>query len=265
MQSVLVKGCTALVTGASSGIGQEFAIQLARRGCDLILVGRDLDRLRQLASRLEEEHLIRAIVIVADLSKAESAEEIHEQVGASGRFVDILINNAGFNVYGPFLETSLKEEIDMITVNLTSLVALSKLFALDMAQRGRGHILNLGSTASFAPSPYASVYAATKAAVLSLTEALAEELRGTGIATTVLCPGPTSTAFAMRANMTNTRIFSGKLESVQDVVRSGLAAIDHGRTLSFTRFANQLQIFSMRFSPRILIAKVGKSLLSPVS
>lgn len=263
MKSQIARGQTALVTGASSGIGREFCVQLAQRGCNLVLIARDQDRLRELASNLKDRYQIRTLPIVADLANVQSPEGIYQQVAASGLIVDILVNNAGFNVYGPFLQTELRNEIEMITVNFTSLVSLSKLFGRDMARRGEGCILNVGSTASFAPAPFASIYAATKAAVLSLSEALSEEFRGSGVAVTVLCPGPTNTEFANRAKMTKTRIFSGKLETVEAVVQTGLAAVQGGKTLSFTRLANRLQVFSMRFSPRRLITKVGRSLLSP--
>jgi short-subunit dehydrogenase len=203
--------------------------------------------------------------VQADLADQQSSEAIYRRVAAAGVTVDILVNNAGFNVYGSFLQTDLLEETRMIAVNFTSLVALSKLFGRDMAQRSRGKILNVGSTASFAPAPFASVYAATKAAVLSVSEALSEEFRGTGVTVTVLCPGPIDTDFARRAKMTNTKIFSGKLGSAEAVVRLGLDALQQGKGLAFTSFADRLQIFSMRFSPRQLIAKVGKSLLSPSS
>ena len=265
MDSIIGKGSTALITGASSGIGREFALQLAQRGCDLVIVARNIEALRALATHLQERYQVLVMAVQADLADQQSPETLYRRVAAAGVSVDILINNAGFNVYGSFLQTDLLEETRMIAVNFTSLVALSKLFGRDMAQRRRGAILSIGSTASFAPAPFASVYAATKAAVLSVSEALSEEFRGTGVTVTVLCPGPIDTEFARRAKMTNTKIFSGKLESAEAVARLGLAALQLGKGLAFTSLADRLQIFSMRFSPRQLIVKVGKSLLSPSS
>jgi short-subunit dehydrogenase len=181
---------TALVTGASSGIGAEFARVLAEHGHNLVLVARRTRELEELARSLEERYRVTATVISADLSAADSPQTVYSEVRKRGIDIDVLVNNAGFNVYGPFIETDRGNEMRMIQVNLVAVVALTKLFARDMVQRGSGRILNLGSTGSFAPAPLDSLYAASKAFVLSFSEAISEELKSTGVTVTVLCPGP---------------------------------------------------------------------------
>jgi short-subunit dehydrogenase len=214
-----------LVTGASSGIGSEFARVLAEHGHGLVLVARRTDRLQELAGELEERYGITATVISADLSQPDSVEEIYSEVRRRGIDVDLLINNAGFNVYGPFAQTSLGDEARMIQVNVIAVAALTKLFVRDMIQRKSGRILNLGSTGSFAPAPLDSLYAASKAFVLSFSEALSEELKGTGVSVTVLCPGPTETEFATKAGMLDTKIFAGRLMSAREVALAGYRAM----------------------------------------
>jgi uncharacterized protein len=150
----------------------------------------------------------------------------------------------------------------LIQVNLTALVALTKLFVRDMIQRGSGRILNLGSTGSFAPAPLDSLYAASKAFVLSFSEAIAEELKGTGVTVTVLCPGPTQTEFAIRANMSDTKIFSGRLMSAQQVASIGYRALMCGDTTVVTGLANKIQVWSMRFAPRSFVRRIAKGLMS---
>lgn len=250
------------MTGASSGIGSEVARTLAARGHDLVLVARRTGRLETLARDLAERHGVSATVISADLADPAAPGRIYAETRERGIDIGILINNAGFNVYGPFLETDAAEEMRLLQVNVAAVAALSKLFARDMAQRGSGRILNLGSTGSFAPAPLDSLYAASKAFVLSFSEALAEELRGTGVTVTVLCPGPTRTEFADAAGMSDTKIFSGRLMSAQQVAAIGYGAMMRGRTTVVAGLANQLQVWSMRFAPRALVARVAKGLMS---
>jgi short-subunit dehydrogenase len=253
---------TALVTGASSGIGAEFARVLAEHNYNLVLVARRTRELEELARSLEERYRVTATVISADLSAADSPQTVYSEVRKRGIDIDVLVNNAGFNLYGPFIETDPGNEMRMIQVNLIAVVALTKLFARDMVQRGFGRILNLGSTGSFAPAPLDSLYAASKAFILSFSEAISEELKGTGVTVTVLCRGPTKTEFAARAGMSDTKIFSGRLMSTQQVVSIGYRAMIRGRTTIVAGLANQLQVWSMRFAPRALVARIGKSLLS---
>jgi short-subunit dehydrogenase len=252
---------TALVTGASSGIGAEIARVLAEHGHNLVLVARRAERLEALRAELEQRHGISALVIPADLSGSNTAQELYNDVSKRKIEIDILVNNAGFNVYGPFTETDLETERRMIQVNVVAVVELTKRFARDMVRRGFGRILNLGSTGSFAPAPLDSLYAASKAFVLSFSEALAEELKGTGVAVTILCPGPTETEFAARAGMLETKIFSGRLMLAQRVAAIGYRVMMRGQTTVIAGLANQFQIWSMRFALRALVAKVAKGLM----
>jgi short-subunit dehydrogenase len=252
----------ALVTGASSGIGLAFAQVFAEHGYDLVLVARSSMSLNKLATELKEKHGAQAFVIPCDLSDPASAENLHAEVLRRGIQIDALVNNAGFNFYGPFAEIELATDMDMIQVNLTSLVVLTKLFLRDMVSRKAGRILNVGSTASFGPAPNVSLYAATKAFVLSFSEGLSEEVKGTGVTVGVLCPGSTRTEFAARAGMLNTKIFSGELMSARAVAETGFLAMMQGRMTTITGFANKFQVWSMRFAPRAMVVRIAKGLLS---
>jgi short-subunit dehydrogenase len=252
----------ALVTGASSGIGSEFARVLAQHGRDVVLVARRTERLNDLAKEIEQRCGVNTVVISADLAEANSAQQIYSDVRERQIDIDILVNNAGFNIYGPFLQTDVGDETRMLQVNLMAAVALTKLFVRDMVERGFGSILNVGSTGSFAPAPLDSLYAASKAFILSFSEAIAEELKGTGVNVTVLCPGPTSTEFARRAGMSDTKIFSGRLMSARDVAESGYRAMMRGQTTVVPGFGNKLQVWSMRLAPRSMVARIAKGLMS---
>src|SRR5207253_1790491 len=188
--------------GASSAIGMDFARLLSRDGYDLFLVARSEAKLRELASELGN-----AKVIVADLVSPDAPQRIFDASGG----VDVLINNAGFGLSGPFIETDLRKELEMIQVNIAALTQLTKLFLRPMVARKSGHILNLASTAAFQPGPLMAVYYATKAYVLSFSEAIADELNGSGVTVTALCPGPTESGFQKRANMEDSKLVRGKL------------------------------------------------------
>jgi short-subunit dehydrogenase len=203
-------------------------------------------------------------VIPKDLSRPTAPEEIYREIESKGIEVDVLVNNAGFNVYGPFSETDSQTEFEMMLVNMIALTRLTKLFLPAMLNRNSGKILNVASTAAFTPGPYAAVYCAGKAYVLSFSEAIAEELRGSGVTVTTLCPGPTLTKFAERANMSDTKIFQGRLASAKDVAEAGYGALMRGKTTVIVGLANRLLIFSLRFSPRRFVALVAKGLLSRV-
>src|SRR5438128_1555599 len=197
----------ALITGASSGIGLELAKLFARDEHDVVLVARRADKLKQLAAQLGSAHNIRATVIPADLADPAAPEEIFRALRAADVELDVLVNNAGFGVTGPFLATDAAAELRMIQVNVTALTHLTKLFLPGMLGRGAGRVLNVASTAGFQPGPLMAVYYATKAYVISFSDALAEELRGTGVTVTCLCPGPTKTGFQEAAHMDGVRIF----------------------------------------------------------
>jgi uncharacterized protein len=253
---------TALITGASSGIGFEFTKLFARDGFDLVLVARDQSRLAKIAYEWSRSFDVTVTVIPKDLSQSTAAQEVYREVQNEGIEVDVLVNNAGFNVYGPFAASDSQRELEMAQVNMIVLTQLTKLFLPAMLQRNSGKILNVASTAAFTPGPYSAVYCASKAYVLSFSEALAEELRGTGISVTTLCPGPTRTQFAERADMTETKIFQGRLASAREVAEAGYNALMQERTTLVVGLTNRLLVFSLRFSPRTLVASVAKNLLS---
>ena len=213
------KNQTALITGASSGIGFELARCFARDGYNVIMNAHYPDKLEHAAQQLRQEFpSVEIDTIACDLSQDGAAQQLYQNVQSRGRQVEILVNDAGFGERGPFLETDLQKEIGIIHVNIISLVALTKFFAKEMASRGSGKILQVGSVASFIPHPLLSVYAASKAFVLSFTEALQNELKDTGITMTILCPPPTETNFFDVANMGNTKIAnSSQVQSAVEV------------------------------------------------
>ena len=253
---------TALVTGASSGIGRELAKVLAANGHDLVLVARREPRLREIAEELVRRHHVTVAVLPKDLALPTAAEEIYAEVQRQGIEVQILVDAAGFNVYGPFASTALAQELAMIQVNLVALTSLTKLFVKHMLQRRSGAILNVASTGSFSPAPLDSVYCATKAHVLSFSEGLSEELQGTGVTVTALCPGPTATEFAARAEMLETNVFNGRLMSASAVASIGYRALMQHRVVAVTGMANKIMIFAMRFTPRSVTRKIARRMLS---
>lgn len=249
---------TALVTGASSGIGLEFAKLLAREGHDLVLVARRREVLERLARELAVEHGVAVRVIAKDLAAPDSAEEILGELETERIAIDILVNNAGLGFHGRFWETDLDRQIETIRVNVEALTALTGRFLPGMVARGRGRIVNLASTAAFQPGPYMAVYYATKSYVLSFSEALAQELSDTGVTVTALCPGPTVTEFQAAAGMEDTFLFKGPM--VMDaarVARLGWAAAKRGKRVVIPGLANRLLKEIVRFSPRRLATTVA--------
>lgn len=249
---------TALITGASSGIGLDLAHLFAADGYELLLAARSEGKLRDLAGELARQYGVSVAVIPADLERPAAADELFAAVHTP---VDVLVNNAGFGVTGRFTGTDLARELAMIQVNVTALVQLTKLFLRPMVERGRGRILNVASTAAFQPGPLMAVYYATKAFVLSFSEAIAEELAGTGVTVTALCPGPTATAFAGVAGMTNTRLFNViKPMSSKQVARIGYNAMRRGKRVVVTGALNKMLAQSVRISPRRVVTKVTRTL-----
>ena len=243
---------TALITGASSGIGVDFARLLSREGYDLFLVARSETKLHALATELGN-----AKVIVADLASPDAPQRIFDASGG----VDVLINNAGFGILGPFAETNLRKQLEIIQVNIAALTALTHLFLQPMRARNSGQILNVASTAAFLPGPLMAVYYATKAYVLSFSEALADELRGTRVTVTVLCPGPTKTGFAEVAGMEKSRLFNlMSVMSSEAVARYGLRAMQRGKRVAIPGIANKLGAQSVRVSPRRLVTTFVRKL-----
>ncbi|HEY4733270.1 MAG TPA: SDR family oxidoreductase [Gemmatimonadaceae bacterium] len=248
---------TALVTGASSGIGLELAKVLARHGYDLVLVARKRDALEAVAGQIEGQYDVKAHVFAADLRRREAPEAIWDFLRNEAIPVTVLINNAGFGLGGEFADTELTRELEMIQVNIAALTHLTKLFLPAMIKAKSGRVLNVASTAAFQPGPLMAVYYATKAYVLSFSEALAEELRNTGVTVTALCPGPTRTEFASEAGVTNSRLFSlfGAADAT-DVAEYGFRAMMAGTRVAIPGIKNKIVAQVNRISPRAITAKV---------
>ncbi len=250
---------TALITGASAGIGLELAKQFAAHGHDLVLVARNRDALEAAAGILEGKHGIKATVISCDLANTESPQRLFETVMSEGLRVDTLVNNAGFGLGGAFFETDIDRELDMIQVNIVALTHLTKLFLQPMVLRRSGRILNVASTAAFQPGPLMSVYFASKAYVLSFSQALDEELRNTGVTVTCLCPGTTHTEFAERAGVGKTHLFSmAGVATAEDVARFGYAATMRGERLALPGVKNKAHIQALRLLPRSIVTTLAR-------
>lgn len=251
---------TALVTGASSGIGLGICRALAEDGFDLVLVARSEAKLTQLAQELAARHAIRAIPLVADLAEPGGPQRIYDKLSLAGTQIDVLVNNAGFGAHGAFAALPLQQQLEMIAVNITALTALTRLFLPDMLTRKQGRILNVGSTAGFQPGPNMAVYYASKAYVLLFSEALAEELAGTGVSLTCLCPGPTKTQFAATADMENALLFHLLPADAHKVARQGVAAMLAGKRLVIPGAFNKVLAFSARLTPRAIMPKIVRQL-----
>ena len=247
---------TALITGASGGIGYELALLFARDGFDCILVARSRDNLDALGARIEAEFRVKTLVLAKDLSKPSSVDEIYEEVSAASMPVDVLVNNAGFPVYGLFTVTDLGTELEMLQVNVVALTQLTKLFLRGMIERRYGRILNLASTAAFEPGPLMAVYYASKAYVLSFSEALANELHGTGVTVTTLAPGPTRTGFQKRGRLEDSRLVQGNIGDAPSVALAGYRGLMAGKTLVIPGFSNKLIPWIVRVSPRGVVTRV---------
>lgn len=255
---------TALITGASGGLGEALARVFARQGWGLILVARSGDKLAELARALGQAHGVPVATIVQDLSRPDGTDEVYEQVRRAGLTVDALVNNAGMIAYGPFVETDWGREAEVIALNLSALTRLCKLFLPDMAARGTGYVLNVGSTGSFVPGPLNAVYCATKAYVLSLSDALAEELGGAGVSVTCLCPGVTKTALQSKASMGDIRLMRSGAMDAEDVAQQGYKALMTGHRVVVPGWANQMQTLSARLLPRRAVTRAAMALMQPV-
>ncbi len=244
---------TVLITGATSGIGLELAKLFAKDGYHLILIGRNTQLLEQTQKDLQHFG-IPVMTIEKDLSVSSAAEEIFHDLQKKEIAVDVLVNNAGFGTSGEFYETDLQTEIDMIQVNIASLTALTKFFLPAMLKKKSGKILNIASVAAFFPGPHMAVYYATKAYVLSFSEAIAEECRGTGVTVTALCPGPTESNFAKRAHVENSPLFRSMM-SAEKVAAIGYDAMQKGKRVVFTSLGNAFLVEAAKFVPRSFVTK----------
>ncbi len=251
-----------LITGASSGIGYEMAQQLAAKKFNLILVARSGDTLKHMQVELSSIYGIDVQIIVMDLSIPENASKLFDTVKSQKLLVTHLVNNAGFGEYGSFLETSMEHEINMINLNVTSLMVLTKLFAQDMAQRKSGRIMNVASLLSFIPFPYYSVYSATKTFVLAFSETIAAELDGTGVVVTTLCPGTVETPFHT-SGMRKTNAMSANIPvPAKDVAAAGVQLLLFGKGKKVVGFNNWFISNLPRVTPSSIMMKIKKNLAS---
>jgi short-subunit dehydrogenase len=251
---------TVLITGASSGIGLELAKCFVADGCKLILVARNKEALENLAEELRGRNKIESIVLTADLSLPETPKQIFHELSAQKIFVDLLVNNAGFGLHDEFVKLPLQKQLEIIQVNVTTLTELTGLFLPGMIERKRGGILNVASVAGFLPGPNMAVYYASKAFVLSFTEALAEELGGTDVIVSAFCPGATESNFSQvarggksRSKSTTTKMSAGQ------AARYGYRSFRKGQIVSIPGFQNRFLVFLVRILPRWFVRKAVNS------
>ncbi|MGF1513429.1 MAG: SDR family NAD(P)-dependent oxidoreductase [Elainellaceae cyanobacterium] len=259
---------TALITGASSGIGKSLAQEMAARGTNLILVARSEDLLHALADDLKQRHDIRADVIVQDLTKPDAAQAVFSATEQQGLTVDILVNNAGFGEYGPFSDRPRERHLDMVRLNILALVDLTYQFLPGMRSRQRGSIVNIASIAAFQPIPYLSVYAASKSFVLSFSEALWAEVKSDGVGVSCICPGPTDTQFFDEAGFPDSLSGSGMEQTTtpEKVVEDIMAIIDSDNSVVVSgSFMNQFTANLPRLLPRQMIVSAVEKLFRPPS
>jgi short-subunit dehydrogenase len=254
------RGKWALITGASAGIGVALAEELAAGGSNLVLTARRKDRLDELAQRLEAKHKIKTAVFAADLTELDAPQKIYDFTSSQGIEIDLLINNAGFGAYGGLPSIEVKRLLDMVQVNCSAVVHLTRLFLPHMVARKRGDILILASTASFQAVPYISTYAATKAFDLLFAEGLAEEMRPHGIRVCALCPGSTESEFHVVAGQEK---FQRKAETAEKVARTGLRALAAGKSYVISGLGNYLGAQGERLVPRRMVTRIAGGLFKP--
>ncbi|HEX3940599.1 MAG TPA: SDR family oxidoreductase [Acidobacteriaceae bacterium] len=254
------QGKWALVTGASAGIGEAIAMELGRAGAHLILTARRRERLATLAARLESEFGVETRVVVADLAQREAARQIFDITEGAGIAVDLLVNNAGFGLYDEFLRGDLDRQLEMVEVNCTAVVHLTRLFLPRMVERKRGDIMIVSSMASFQPVAYLATYAATKGFDRLLAEALAEEVNRYGIRVSALCPGSTESEFS---DVAGGRVHKSKKQSAEEVARAGLEGLTEGRPWVIPFSAGRFQVFAQRLAPRRLVNRVVARMFRP--
>lgn len=251
-----------VITGASAGLGLEFAHSFAARGHPLLIVARRRERLEQLASRLFVDHGAEVRVLAADLTEPGGVEDVMEVVEHVRWDLGVLVNNAGFGSAGLFHHTAPARSVGQVRLNIEALTHLCALAAPQMVERGRGHILNIASTASFLPGPGMAVYCATKAYVLSFSEALAHELAPSGVKVTCYCPGPTQTEFGRVARGTDEPVVSGSVATAPDVVADAMRAMDAGRVVAVHGWMNTALATAPRFVPRAIVRDLAARVLS---
>jgi hypothetical protein len=247
---------TALITGASSGIGRSLARLFAQDGHDLVLVARRADALQELAAEIVPAHGVRVWLFAVDLAKPAGVVVLMSELESAGLTIDVLVNNAGFGMQGAFTALPVERQLDMIQLNVATLTALTGHLLPGMLARGRGGVLNVGSLAGFQPGPFMAVYYATKAFVVSFSEALSDELSGSGLRVCCLAPGPTATGFASEAGAAESALFRGDVMDVDEVARIGYHAWKEGRALAIAGRRNRLRAFAVRLAPRAYVRKI---------
>jgi short-subunit dehydrogenase len=250
---------TALITGASSGIGRELTKLFARDGYNVVLVARREERLRELADDLKNSYGTESTIISKDLSQSNAPKDLYDILKQRNINVDVLVNNAGFDVYGEFHETDYNQELNMIKVNLITPTYLTKLFLPDMISRGSGKILNLGSVGSFVAAPLNAIYCATKAYILSMSLGVGEEIKNTGVSITCLCPGVTKTEFHKVADMEDIKEMKGKVMSAQKVAKIGYKGLMKGKSIVIPGWKNKIEVFMTRLVSRKQVSHIAKS------
>ena len=252
---------TALITGASSGIGSALARQFAADGYDVVLVARSGAPLDALAVEISHAHGVRARVLPADLAEAGAPRRMFDDLEHAGIAIDVVVNNAGFGLRGRVAQLSVERQLQMIQLNATALTELTCLFISGMLERNTGGVLNVGSTAAFQPGPLMAVYYATKAYVVSFTEALAEEVSGSALRVSCLAPGPTATAFAGKADMTQSRLFKLAMPmQAAEVARIGYEGWKRGKVIVVPGLTNRFGVFMVRLAPRAMVRKLARQL-----
>lgn len=261
MTTTTLQGKRALVTGASSGLGVDFAKQLAAMGCHLILVARREERLRAVQAEIQAAHGVEVEVILMDLAEADAPQRLYEQVRAAGKAVDVLVNNAGYGLFGPFSDIAWEREKNMLTLDILTVVHLTKLFAREMVARNFGYILQVASIGAYQPSPLYASYAAAKSFVLHFGEALSYELRDTGVSCTVVSPGVVRTEFLQVAGQQPTSYQRAAGMDSPDVVRIALDAMLTRKASVVPGWLNALSVWSNRLIPRRLSAALAHRLM----
>lgn len=253
---------TVLITGASSGIGLEFSKVFARKGYNLVLVSQNKENLEKAKSIISmENNKVQIVTVAKNLADPSVPREVFDYTEINSINIDILVNNAGIQVYGNFHDVDIENTVNLMYVNMFAMTKLTRLYVDGMIKRGEGKILNIASTGAFQPCPLNSAYCASKAFVLHLSEGIGEELKGTGVTVTTLCPGATRTNFAKRANIEGIKIFKGKLLDASRVAEIGYKALMKGKSVVITGFSNKLVAESVRFIPRSMVTKIGMNMM----
>jgi len=256
-----LQGQRALITGASSGLGADFARQLAAYGCHLVLVARREDRMQTLAAELRAKHNVGVEVVALDLGQVDAAQTLYDRLKAASLSIDILVNNAGFGIFGEFTQQDWARNHEMMTLNIVTLTQLTHLYVKDMLARNHGYIVNISSIGGYSPTPLYSTYSATKSYVLDFSDALAYELRNTGVSVTCVSPGVTKTEFLDVSGQKPTFFQRSSMMTSESVVKQGIDAMLKRRRSFVTGKLNALLIWSLRLTPRFLQIRITENIM----